>query len=145
MTTSSNQSEIAPRLRYSIAKLAREMRIEANELGVSAVDMSVLSAVAKQPGIGIAELAEAEGVSRARMSTLVHSLTQRRLVRRVPTADRRRVALRITRDGEAQMEAVINHRTAWFTSQLEALSSGEFNKLQAALPVLEKLVEATSR
>ena len=90
-------------------------------IDISPAQFSVLVVIAANPGLSQADLAATLGIERARLVRLLHRLEQRGLTQRLPSsADGRRHALRLTRDGQktlvqakalaARHEAVLKRR-----------------------------------
>ncbi len=70
----------------------------------SPAQFSVLVVVDANRGLSQAELAATLGIERARLVRLLHRLEQRGLIQRLPSsADGRRHALRLTRDGQRML------------------------------------------
>jgi DNA-binding MarR family transcriptional regulator len=68
---------------------------------LSPAQFSVLAVIGGNEGLSQAELAATLGIERARLVRLLHRLEQRGLTQRLPSsADGRRHALRLTREGE---------------------------------------------
>src|SRR5271163_1546695 len=98
---------LADALRPVFLRLGRRLRREADQLGLSALDATLLMMVAKHEGIGVSELADKERTSRPTMSSHVKRLEAAGWLFRQPpsTADRRRVGLVITPSGAKALEA----------------------------------------
>lgn len=70
-------------------------------IDLSPAQFSVLVVVDANRGLSQAELAATLGIERARLVRVLHRLEQRGLIQRLPSsADGRRHALRLTRDGQ---------------------------------------------
>jgi DNA-binding MarR family transcriptional regulator len=70
-------------------------------IDVSPAQFSVLVVIAANTGLSQSQLALTLGIERARLVRLLHRLEQRGLMQRLPSsADGRRHALRLTRDGQ---------------------------------------------
>jgi DNA-binding MarR family transcriptional regulator len=137
-----NEVEVAGRLRPVLLKLARELRREVADLGVSGVQASLLASIKRQPGVSAAELAAQERMSAAGMSGHVDRLAAAGLVRRDPVAgDRRRHALALTDEGEALFRRIRSQRTAWLAARLQELEPDELAAVDAALEPLARLLE----
>lgn len=137
-----NEVDVAGRLRPVLLKLARELRREVADLGVSAGQATLLVSIARQPGTSAAELAVQERMSAAGMSGHIDRMQALGLVRREPDpSDRRRHVLRLTGEGEAVLRKVRSRRTAWLASRLKALSPDELVAVDAALEPLARLLE----
>ena len=108
--------EIADRLRPVLLHVGRELRREAREVGVSPEQVSLLVAIKYTPGIGVRDLAARERVSPPALSNHVDRLERDGLVARTPSAaDRRRVGLTLTHEGQRVLRKVRSRRTAWAT------------------------------
>ena len=137
-----NEVDVAGRLRPVLLKLARELRREVADLGVSGVQASLLASIKRQPGVSAAELAAQERMSAAGMSGHVDRLATAGLVRRDPVAgDRRRHALALTDEGEALVRRIRSQRTAWLAARLQELEPEELAAVDAALEPLSRLLE----
>src|SRR5919199_6354696 len=103
---------LANRLRPVLLQLNRHLRREVHPLGVTGGQVSLLVAIKQAPGIGVRELAAQEGISPAGMSGHVDRLEKAGLVERTAATggDRRRVGLRVTRDGERVLRLVRSRR-----------------------------------
>lgn len=135
---------VATELRPVLLRLARELRRETIELGVTARQATLLALVEARPEITTSELAAAEGVSVPSMSRHVERLDSLGLVERVrSSADRRRVALVLTTRGAATLRAVRERRTAWLAARLAHLDDANRALVAAAVPALVQLVEAS--
>jgi DNA-binding MarR family transcriptional regulator len=134
---------VAAELRPVLLRLARELRKETEQLGITARQATFLWLVKRSPGLSLAELAAEEGISPPAMSGHVDRLERAGLlVRERSTDDRRRVGLRLTEDGERIMRRIRARRTTWLADRLRTLEANELESIEAAMPSLLKLVEA---
>ena len=86
---------VADDLRPVLLRLARELRKETEQLGVTARQATLLWLVKRSPGLSLRELAAEEGISPPALSGYVDRLERQGLLERVRSADdRRRVAHR---------------------------------------------------
>jgi DNA-binding MarR family transcriptional regulator len=132
---------VANRLRPALLKLTRELRRESHSLGVTGGQVTLLVAIKETPGIGIAGLAARERISVPGMSKAVDRLERAGLVVRTPSgADRRRVGLRLTADGERVLRSVKSKRTAWLAERLRRLDPDQLEALDAAVEPLVLLL-----
>ena len=70
-------------------------------IDISPAQFSVLVVISANPGLSQADLGATLGIERARLVRMLHRLEQRGLTQRLPApADRRRHALRLTREGQ---------------------------------------------
>ena len=132
---------VAADLRPVLLRLARELRKETEQLGVTARQATLLWLVKRSPGLSLAELAAEEGISPPAMSGHVDRLERAGLIERLRSSDdRRRVGLRLTDDGERLMRRVRARRTTWLADRLRALEPDALDSIEAAIPALMRLV-----
>ncbi len=132
---------VAAHLRPVLLRLARELRKETEQLGITARQATLLWLVKRRPGLSLAALAAEEGISPPAMSGHVDRLERVGLIERVRSStDRRRVGLRLTDDGVKLMRSVRARRTTWLADRLAALDSTELDAIAAALPALSQLL-----
>jgi len=126
-----------------LLRLARELRKETEQLGVTARQATLLWLVKRSPGLSLAELAAEEGISAPAMSGHVDRLERAGLLERVRSSDdRRRVGLRLTDEGERLMRRVRARRTTWLADRLKSLEPAELEAIEVAVPALMQLLEA---
>jgi DNA-binding MarR family transcriptional regulator len=132
---------VASDLRPVLLRLARELRKETEQLGVTARQATLLWLVKRSPGLSLAELAAEEGISPPALSGHVDRLERARLLERVrSTEDRRRVGLTLTEEGAKLLRRIRARRTTWLTARLRELEPSELGAIDAALPALRRLV-----
>ena len=113
---------------------------------MSPEQVSLLVAIKYTPGIGIRELAARERVSAPALSNHVDRLERNGLVSRTPgTADRRRVGLTLTDEGQRVLRRVRSRRTAWLATRLRGLSPDELDAVEAAVEPLSRLLHEDER
>jgi DNA-binding MarR family transcriptional regulator len=133
---------LADALRPSLLRLGRELRREARTIGASTEQVAILVTIKYAPGIGVAELAAGERVSKPAMSKLVKRLERDGLVERTrDESDRRRSGLSLTPEGHRLLRRVRSRRTAWLASRLRALAPAELAALAAAVEPLSHLLQ----
>ena len=132
---------IAADLRPVLLRLARELRKETEQLGITARQATLLWLVKRSPGLSLAELAAEEGISPPALSGHVDRLERAGLIERIRSSeDRRRVGLRLTEEGARLMRRVRARRTTWLADRLRTLEPTELEAIEAALPALQRLV-----
>jgi DNA-binding MarR family transcriptional regulator len=132
---------VADDLRPVLLRLARELRKETEQLGVTARQATLLWLVKRSPGLSLAELAAEEGISPPALSGYVDRLERAGFLQRVrSTEDRRRVGLRLTDDGVKLMRRIRARRTTLLAERLRRLEPAELEALDAAMPALRRLL-----
>jgi DNA-binding MarR family transcriptional regulator len=132
---------VADELRPVLLRLARELRKETEQLGVTARQATLLWLVKRSPGLSLAELAAEEGISPPALSGYVDRLERAGLLERVrSTEDRRRVGLRLTEDGTRLMRRIRARRTTLLAERLSSLDPAELEAIGAAIPALHRLL-----
>lgn len=132
---------VASDLRPLLLRLARELRKETEQLGVTGHQATLLWLVKRSPGLSLAELAAEEGISAPAMSGHVDRLERAGLLERVrSTEDRRRVGLELTVDGAKLLRRIRARRTGWLTTRLGELAPDDLQSLEAALPALRRVL-----
>jgi DNA-binding MarR family transcriptional regulator len=132
---------IADRLRPVLLRLARELRREIHSLGVTGGQVTLLTQIKKTPGVTATELADRERVSAPGMSGHLVRLEAAKLIERVRGADRRRVGLFITPEGDKVLKSVRNKRTTLLAGRLERLEPDERERIEGAIDALERLLD----
>ena len=133
---------LANRLRPVLLRISRELRREIHSLGVTGGQVSLLIQIKRTPGITASALAERERISAPGMSGHIARLEAANLIERTRAADRRRIGLTLTEAGDRVLTNVRKRRTAWLAEHLKGLTEEERDAIEAALPALEKLLEA---
>ena len=132
---------VAADLRPVLLRLARELRKETEQLGITARQATLLWLVKRSPGLSLAELAAEEGISPPALSGHVDRLERAGLIERVRSSDdRRRVGLRLTDEGARLLRRVRTRRTTWLTDRLGSLEPSELEAIEAATPALARLL-----
>jgi DNA-binding MarR family transcriptional regulator len=131
---------VADGLRPTLLRISRELRRE-KIAGVSPQQVGLLVAIKYAPGITAAELAAGERVSAAAMSKRLSRLERDGLLTRTQSdADRRRVGLTLTDDGQRILRRVRSRRTAWLASRLAELAPEDLDAVAAAVEPLARLL-----
>lgn len=131
---------VAAELRPLILRLARELRRETEQFGVTSRQATLLWLVRSRPGSSLSDLAAEEGISTPALSAHVDRLVRLGLLeRRRSEVDRRRVSLEVTEGGTRVLRSVRERRTAWLASRLATLDERELAAVERALPALHEL------
>jgi DNA-binding MarR family transcriptional regulator len=133
-------AESVARLRATIGRLARQMRVSATDAGLTPTQMSVLNSVARNGPLRLAELQSIEAVNPTMLSRIVGKLEDAGLISRVcDPVDRRVVTVAVTPAGRRTHEQVRDDRNRTLTVLLAGLPPGQAAAVIAALPALEAL------
>jgi len=132
---------VANRLRPVLLRLSRELRHETEQLGLSSRQVTLLWLIRLNPGLSLRELAAEERISAPALSGHVDRLEKAGLLERVrDSADRRRVGLTLTAEGERQLRRVRARRTSWLAEHLRGLDDEELAAIEAAIEPLGRLL-----
>lgn len=127
-------------LELLVFRLYRGMRREPGLLDLSPQDPVLLKQISRNPGIGVAELAELERLRKPTITSHVNRLEKAGMVKRVAsTTDGRRVGLHITAKGRKAIALATETRLAFIGRRLSSLSEAETARLEAAIPALLKV------
>ena len=132
---------VANQLRPVLLRLARELRQETEQLGVTSRQVTLLWLIRSRPGLSLRELAAVERISAPALSGHVDRLVRAGLVERLRDGgDRRRVGLELTEDGTRLLKRVRARRTSWLADRLRGLEPAEVAAIEAALEPLGRLL-----
>jgi DNA-binding MarR family transcriptional regulator len=128
-------------LRLCLLRLARRVRKRA-ATGLTPSQQSALSTIARHGPLRIGRLAEAEQINKSSVTRLVATLEAGGLILRTPDADDARSAqVELTTDGRRLMAESSRRADAYLARQIAALTPDEQERLLAAAPVLQRLLE----
>ena len=132
--------DLANDLRPIVLRIARQLRKETEQFGVTSRQATLLFLVKASPGLTLRALAEAEGISAPALSAHVDRLENAgHLVRVRDAVDRRRVGLELTPKGERLIRSIRERRTAWLAERLEELEPDELRTIESAIAPLLQL------
>jgi DNA-binding MarR family transcriptional regulator len=132
---------VANELRPVLLRLARELRKETEQLGVTSRQVTLLWLIRLNRGLSLRELAAEEGISAPALSGHVDRLEKAGLLQRVrDEGDRRRVGLALTGEGERLLKRVRARRTTWLADRLGGLDEDELATLERAIEPLGRLL-----
>ena len=139
-----SDAEVAARLRPVLLRLARELRREVHQLGITGGQAMLLAVIEGNPGLSLKELAESERMSPAAMSGHVDRLEKAGLVLRTrDEVDRRRIGLTLTPEGMALLRRVRSQRTAWLAERLRHLEPEQVQAIDEATDAIAALLDET--
>lgn len=113
---------------------------------LTGAQLELVRLVRRNPGISIADAAQALRLAPNTVSTLVRQLSDAGLVvRSVDEADRRVARLDLAPEIRDKVDAWRDRRAVAVGSALGALSADERHRLEAALPVLGRVADLLAR
>jgi DNA-binding MarR family transcriptional regulator len=134
-------TELANELRPVLLRLARELRKETEQLGVTSRQVTLLWLIRLNPGMSLRELAAEERISAPALSGHVDRLEKAGLIARVrDEGDRRRVGLTLSEEGDKLLRRVRARRTTWLADRLRGLDDDELAALERAIEPLGRLL-----
>lgn len=137
----SDPVSVANDLRPVVLRLARELRQETEDLGVTSRQVTLLWLIRSHPGLSLKELADEERISAPALSGHVDRLEAAGLIERVrDEGDRRRVGLGLTDEGARVLKNVRARRTSWLAGRLKELEPDDLAAVESALEALRKLL-----
>ena len=132
---------VANELRPVLLRLARELRRETEQLGITSRQATLLWLIRSHPGLSLRELAAEERISAPALSGHVDRLEKAGLIERVrDEKDRRRVGLTLTVEGEGLLRRIRARRTTWLTDRLRGLDDEDVAAIEAAIAPLARLL-----
>ena len=134
--------DLANDLRPVVLRVARQLRKETEQFGVTSRQATLLAVVKASPGLTLRALAESEAISAPALSEQVDRLERAGLLRRLRSeVDRRRVGLELTPEGERLLRSIRERRTVWLAERLSALEPDALRAIEAAIGPLRELLE----
>lgn len=135
-------TEALTRMRTVIGRLARQLNATATGEGLTPSQASVLGLISVRGPLGLAELAELEGINPTMLSRVVGKLAELGLISRLSDPmDLRAVRVEITPAGGEVSERIRARRTEAVSQCLDRLPDDTVATLLDALPALEALAE----
>src|SRR5450432_4789807 len=136
-------SELASELRVSLMRLARRLRAERLDEGLTPTQLAVLGTLDRHGPMTLGELAAHEKVQPPSMTRTTAILEERGLLTRVTESiDRRQVLIGISHNGSTLLREDRKRRDAWLAGRFEQLTSDERALLHAVAPLLDRLAQA---
>jgi DNA-binding MarR family transcriptional regulator len=140
-TTADLSLDETARLRLVVLRLARVIRQRATSR-VTPSQLAVLVTVDAHGPLTLGEIASRENMRAPSASRIVAALEQQAMVtRQTDPTDRRVSLIDVSREGRS---FVAEHREwgrSWIAGRVEALDADEVDRIRAALPALERLLE----
>jgi DNA-binding MarR family transcriptional regulator len=132
---------LANDLRPVVLRVARQLRKETEQFGITSRQATLLTLVEQSPGLTLRALAESEAISAPALSGHIDRLESAGLLIRLRSdVDRRRVGLELTPEGKRLLRSIRERRTAWLAERLEALAPADLRAVEEAIGPLRRLV-----
>jgi DNA-binding MarR family transcriptional regulator len=132
---------VANQLRPVLLRLSRELRKETEQMGLTSRQATLLWLIRSNPGLSLRQLAAEERISAPALSGHVDLLEKAGLLERVRgDADRRRVGLTLTEEGERLLKRVRARRTTWLADRLRDLDDDHVAAIERAIEPLGQLL-----
>lgn len=132
---------LAGDLRIAVMRLARRLRAERAEVGLTLTQLSALAALERHGPTTPGNLAAIERVRPPSMTRVLNGLVDQGLVSRTahPT-DGRQVVVEVTDEARARLREDRRRREAWLAKRLSTLDAEKRRALRTVVPILEELV-----
>lgn len=138
--------ESATHLRGVVSRIARRLNASATSEGLTPTQASVLGLIVARGPLGLAQLAELEGLNPTMLSRVVSALTSAELIVRTPDpADLRALQVAATPEGARVHERIKSARAQVVSDSAAHLPEEQVQALIAALPALDALAEQLAR
>ena len=133
--------KVSHELRVAVMRLARRLRAERADHGLTLSQLSVLTGLQRHGSMTPGELAAHERVRPPSMTRTVAALVDLGLIERAPHPDDgRQVLLTLNEQGQVLLAADRAQREAWLARQLKELSVGDRRTLADAAVIMDRLV-----
>jgi DNA-binding MarR family transcriptional regulator len=143
MPSTTATTELASELRVSLMRLARRLRAERLDEGLTPTQLAVLGTLDRHGPMTLGDLASHEKVQPPSMTRTTATLEERGLITRVAQeADRRQVRIAISDAGLALLREDRKRRDAWLAARFEQLTSDERALLHQVAPLLDRLAQS---
>jgi DNA-binding MarR family transcriptional regulator len=132
------------RLRVVLGRLGRVLRQQnLGDLGFALI--SLLFTIARIQPATAGQLAADEGISPPAVTRSLNRLVELGLVsREADTTDRRAAVIRLTEQGQHELDVILRMREAWLVEHLSTLSDEDIRIIFAALPAFGRLIDPVS-
>lgn len=138
--------ESATHLRGVVSRIARRLNASATSEGLTPTQASVLGLIAARGPLGLAQLADLEGLNPTMLSRVVSALTSAELIVRTPDpADLRALQVTATPEGSLLHERIKSGRAQVVSDSAARLPEEQVQALISALPALDALAEQLAR
>lgn len=135
--------DLSSELRASVIRVARRLRTEKADDGLTDGQTTVLGVLAVRGAQTLSQLSEIERLTLPSMNRTVNALVAAGYVERHPsTDDRRKVLLALSATGTDIVRETRRRRDEWLCGRLETLTPAQRSSLSEAAAVLQRLAES---
>lgn len=142
-TTAGTPENAARAILRTVPLVMRTVRAEmraCRAVPLSVPQFRALNYVGRHQGTSLSDVAAHVGVTLPTMSRLVDGMVERKLViRRGSAGDRRRLKLRLTARGQAQMRAAHAFTEATIAARVSPLGGSELSAITHAMELLQRI------
>jgi len=132
---------LAERLRVVIARLARVLRQQSLDGGLTPSQRSVLATLGRHGPLRLSTIAEIEGIARPSVTGVVGRLERRGFIKRRPDpADGRSAIVEITSAAIDELNRGRQERSAYLAKQLQSFTPGSRERVTDAVELLEGMI-----
>jgi DNA-binding MarR family transcriptional regulator len=143
MATTVATLELASELRVGVMRLARRLRAERLDKGITLTQLSVLGTLDRHGPMNLAQLAACERVQPPSMTRTTAALEESGLITRsADPSDRRHAVFDLSVEGRRLLREDRRQREAWLARRLDQLNSRERELLREVAPLLDRLAQS---
>ncbi len=140
MPTMTRTAELASELRVAVMRLARRLRTERPDTGLSLTQIATLGTIDRHGSLTPREIAEHERVQPPSMTRVLAGLEQLGLIVRTPHShDGRQHLVSLTKAAQDLLREDKRRREAWLAQRLAELTFEERELLAAAAPIIDRI------
>ena len=140
MPTMTRTAELASELRVGVMRLARRLRTERADVGLSLTQIATLGTIDRHGSLTPREIAEHERVQPPSMTRVLAGLEELGLIARTPHPhDGRQHLISLTAEARALLREDKRRREVWLAQRLAELTQEERDLLRAAAPILDRI------
>ena len=140
MPTMTRTAELASELRVAVMRLARRLRTERPDTGLSLTQIATLGTIDRHTSLTPREIADHERVQPPSMTRILAGLEGLDLIERTPHAhDGRQHLVSVTKAGKDLLREDKRRREVWLAQRLAELTAAERELLAAAAPIIDRI------
>jgi DNA-binding MarR family transcriptional regulator len=138
--TLTKTAELASTMRVSVMRLARRLRHERPDFGLSLTQIATLATIERHGPMTPRHVADHERVQPPSMTRVLGVLEERGLIDRIAhPSDGRQQLVSLTSEGKALLREDRRRREAWLAQRLAELTPEEREILHRAAPIIDRI------